>query len=130
MVAEGKYWRCPNVYDCEPQVIGRTLALTRRGAFEIDGLGEKMALQLHAAGHLRSPSVRTFGLGPAVFRNWDRGDDAAWSWGVEGYIGVIVGILRVGGGYRHLPEDSGGDTFFLNLGVSDFNALTRLVLLL
>jgi DNA ligase (NAD+) len=56
VVAEGKYWRCPNVYDCEPQVIGRTLALTRRGAFEIDGLGEKMALQLHAAGHLRSPA--------------------------------------------------------------------------
>lgn len=56
VVAEGKYWRCPNVYDCEPQVIGRTLALTRRGAFEIDGLGEKMAQQLHAAGHLRSPA--------------------------------------------------------------------------
>lgn len=87
-------------------------------------------LTLAGAGHLRSPALRTFGLGPAVFRNWDRGDDAAWSWGVEGYLGVIVGILRVGGGYRHLPEDSGGDTFFLNLGVSDFNALTRLVLLL
>jgi DNA ligase (NAD+) len=56
VVADGKYWICPNVYDCEPQVIGRTLALTRRGAFEIDGLGEKMALQLHAAGHLRSPA--------------------------------------------------------------------------
>lgn len=56
VVAEGRYWHCPNVYDCEPQVIGRTLALTRRGAFEIDGLGEKMAQQLHAAGHLRSPA--------------------------------------------------------------------------
>lgn len=56
VVAEGKHWRCPNVYDCEPQVIGRTLALSRRGAFEIDGLGEKMAQQLHAAGHLRSPA--------------------------------------------------------------------------
>ncbi len=56
VVQEGKYWRCPNVYGCQPQVIGRTLALTRRGAFEIDGLGEKMALQLHAAGHLRSPA--------------------------------------------------------------------------
>jgi DNA ligase (NAD+) len=56
VVAEGKYWRCPNLYGCEPQVIGRTLALTRRGAFEIDGLGEKMALQLYAAGHLHSPA--------------------------------------------------------------------------
>jgi len=56
VVAEGKYWRCPNVYGCEPQVIGRTLGLTRRGAFEIDGLGEKMALQLYAAGLLHSPA--------------------------------------------------------------------------
>lgn len=56
LVAEGKYWRCPNVQGCEPQVIGRTLGLTRRGAFEIDGLGEKMARQLHAAGLLRSPA--------------------------------------------------------------------------
>jgi DNA ligase (NAD+) len=55
-VQEGKYWRCPNVYGCEPQVVGRTLALTRRGAFEIDGLGEKLALQLYRAGILRSPA--------------------------------------------------------------------------
>lgn len=53
---EGKYWRCPNLYGCGPQVIGRTLALTRRGAFEIDGLGEKMAWQLHEAGHLATPA--------------------------------------------------------------------------
>jgi len=56
VVQEGKYWRCLNLYGCEPQVIGRTLALTRRGAFEIDGLGERMAQQLYAAGHLRSPA--------------------------------------------------------------------------
>lgn len=55
-VQEGKYWRCPNVYGCEPQIVGRTQALTRRGAFEIDGLGEKLALQLHRAGLLRSPA--------------------------------------------------------------------------
>jgi DNA ligase (NAD+) len=55
-VQEGKYWRCPNVYGCEPQVVGRTLALTRRGAFEIDGLGEKLALQLYRHGFMRSPA--------------------------------------------------------------------------
>jgi DNA ligase (NAD+) len=55
-VQEGKYWRCPNVYGCEPQVVGRTLALTRRGAFEIDGLGEKLALQLYRHGFLHSPA--------------------------------------------------------------------------
>jgi len=53
---DNKYWRCPNVYGCPPQVVGRTLQLARRGAFEIDRLGEKMVEQLHAAGHLRSPA--------------------------------------------------------------------------
>ena len=27
VVQEGKYWRCPNVYACEPQVVGRTLQM-------------------------------------------------------------------------------------------------------
>ena len=53
---EGKYWRCPNVYACEPQVIGRTLQMTHRSAFDVDGLGEKMVEQLFAAGYLRSPA--------------------------------------------------------------------------
>ena len=42
VVPEGKYWRCPNVYGCEPQVIGRTLQMAGRAGFEIDGLGEKL----------------------------------------------------------------------------------------
>jgi DNA ligase (NAD+) len=56
VVAEGKYWRCPNAQGCEPQVVGRTLQMTARGAFEIDGLGEKLVRQLYAAGHLRTPA--------------------------------------------------------------------------
>lgn len=54
LVQEGKFWRCPNLYGCAPQVVGRTLMATRRGALEIDGLGERMVEQLFAAGHLRS----------------------------------------------------------------------------
>ena len=54
LVQEGKFWRCPNLYGCAPQVIGRTLMATRRGALEIDGLGERMAEQLFHAGYLRS----------------------------------------------------------------------------
>jgi DNA ligase (NAD+) len=54
IVAEGKFRRCPNVFGCRPQIIGRALMATRRGALEIDGLGEKMAEQLHDAGLLRS----------------------------------------------------------------------------
>jgi DNA ligase (NAD+) len=56
VVAEGKYWRCPNAQGCEPQVVGRTLQMTARGAFEIDGLGEKLVRQLYAAGHLHTPA--------------------------------------------------------------------------
>jgi DNA ligase (NAD+) len=54
LVKEGKFWRCPNLYGCEPQVVGRTLMATRRGALEIDGLGERMVEQLFRAGYLRS----------------------------------------------------------------------------
>ncbi len=53
---EGKYYRCENSYACRPQVVGRTLAMARRGAFEIDGLGEKMVEQLLDAGLLRTPA--------------------------------------------------------------------------
>jgi len=53
LVQEGKFWRCPNVYGCRPQIVGRTLMGTRRGALEVDGLGEKMVEQLHDSGLLR-----------------------------------------------------------------------------
>ena len=53
---DGKYWRCPNVYGCEPQLVGRTLQMSGRSGFEIDGLGEKMVVQLFEAGHLKSPA--------------------------------------------------------------------------
>ncbi len=56
LVQEGKFWRCPNLYGCAPQVIGRTLMGSRRGALEIDGLGERMVEQLFEAGYLRSPA--------------------------------------------------------------------------
>lgn len=56
LVREGKFWRCPNVYACPPQVVGRTLTMTRRGAFEVDGLGERMVAQLFETGLLRSPA--------------------------------------------------------------------------
>ncbi len=56
LLAEGKYWRCPNLHACRPQVIGRTLQLAGRGAFEIDRLGEKMVEQLVEHGHLSGPA--------------------------------------------------------------------------
>ncbi|MEE2941294.1 MAG: NAD-dependent DNA ligase LigA [Planctomycetota bacterium] len=56
VVREGKYVRCPNVYGCGPQVVGRTVHMAGRSGFEIDSIGEKMIVQLFQAGHLDSPA--------------------------------------------------------------------------
>jgi len=56
VVQEGKYWRCPNLYGCRPQLVGRTLQLAGRSGFEIDRIGEKMVDQLIEHGHLRTPA--------------------------------------------------------------------------
>ncbi len=56
VVREGKYVRCPNVYGCRPQVIGRTVHMAGRSGFEIDSLGEKMIVQLFDADLLESPA--------------------------------------------------------------------------
>lgn len=56
VVVEGKYTRCPNPRGCRPQIVGRTLQLAGRGAFEIDRLGERMVEQLVDAGQLRTPA--------------------------------------------------------------------------
>lgn len=56
VVREGKYVRCPNVYGCGPQVVGRTVHMAGRSGFEIDSIGEKMIVQLFEAGHLESPA--------------------------------------------------------------------------
>ena len=56
VVQEGKYWRCPNLYGCLPQLVGRTLQLAGRSGFEIDRIGEKMVEQLIEHGHLKMPA--------------------------------------------------------------------------
>jgi DNA ligase (NAD+) len=55
VVRIGKYVSCPNL-ECPPQVVGRTLILAGRGAFEVEGIGEKQILQLREAGLLDSPA--------------------------------------------------------------------------
>ncbi|MCK6445225.1 MAG: NAD-dependent DNA ligase LigA [Planctomycetes bacterium] len=54
VVQEGKYYRCPNLHACKPQVVGRTIALTV--GFEIDRLGEKLIEQLVDHGHVATPA--------------------------------------------------------------------------
>jgi DNA ligase (NAD+) len=56
VVQEGKYWRCPNLYACRPQIVGRTLQMAGRSGFEIDRLGEKMVEQLIEHRHLTTPA--------------------------------------------------------------------------
>ena len=56
VLAEGKYFRCPNLYRCRPQVVGRTIQLVGRGAFEIEGIGEKQIAQLVDANLLETPA--------------------------------------------------------------------------
>lgn len=78
VVREGKYVRCPNVYGCEPQLIGRTVHMVGRSGFEIDSLGEKMIVQLFDAGFLKSPAD--------LFRLLDRSDEelvALDRWGAK-----------------------------------------------
>ncbi len=54
-VQEGKYWRCPNTYGCQPQVVGRATHLAGRGGFEIDRIGPKQIAQLFAEGLINGP---------------------------------------------------------------------------
>jgi len=71
VVREGKYYRCPNLYGCRPQLVGRTLQLASRGAFEIDRIGEKMVEQLVDAGQVRTPAD-LFHLDPEVLLGLER----------------------------------------------------------
>ena len=56
VTAEGKYYRCPNVHGCRPQLVGRTLLMAGRGGFEVESIGEKMVEQLFDAGFHESPA--------------------------------------------------------------------------
>ncbi|HIF39760.1 MAG TPA: NAD-dependent DNA ligase LigA [Planctomycetes bacterium] len=71
VMSEGKYYRCPNVYGCRPQIVGRTLVLVGRGGFEIDSIGEKMIWQLLEADLLSSPAD-LFHLDPAELVGLER----------------------------------------------------------
>lgn len=88
---EGKYWRCPNVQACQPQIVGRTLVLVGRGGFEIDSIGEKMIWQLLEAGLLSSPAD-LFHLDPAKLVGLER-------WGQKSVDHLMAQIEE----RRHVP---------------------------
>ncbi|MEO0653212.1 MAG: NAD-dependent DNA ligase LigA, partial [Planctomycetota bacterium] len=55
-VQEGAYWRCPNRFECPPQLVGRLETLVGRSAFDIDALGTKKLTQLVEQGLVHSPA--------------------------------------------------------------------------
>ena len=90
IVQEGKYYRCPNALGCRPQVVGRTLLLAGRGAFEIDRIGERMVEQLVEARQIETPAD-LFHLDPEVLLGLER-------WGqktVDNLLGQIAERRRV-----------------------------------
>ena len=113
---EGKLWRCPNLHGCLPQVVGRTLQAARRGAFEIDGLGEKMAEQLLKADLLHSPGD--------LFHLEQHREQLVQleRWGEKSVANLLAEIERA----RELPLER----FLAGLAIPDVGAATARVLAL
>lgn len=116
LVQEGKFWRCPNLYGCAPQVIGRTLMATRRGALEIDGLGERMVEQLVAAGFLRS-TADLFHLDALRERLVE-----LERWGEKSVAGLLAQIERA--------RETTFERFLVALAIPDVGAATARALAL
>ena len=49
-------WVCPNKWGCPPQITGRIEHFVGRHAMNIDGIGEEVAVTLHAAGLVNDPA--------------------------------------------------------------------------
>jgi len=62
--------RCPNL-DCPAQLVNNVFHLAGRGALDVDGLGEKLIMQLVAAGHVKSISD-VFRLDAATLMSLER----------------------------------------------------------
>lgn len=67
----GKYWFCPNGLNCPPQLVGHVETVCSRAAFEIDGLGPKLVMQLVEHGLIASPAD-VFHLDPAKLLELER----------------------------------------------------------
>ncbi len=48
-------WRCPN-YNCPEQIVQRIIHFASKNCMDIDGLGEKVVMKLHACGMLKDVS--------------------------------------------------------------------------
>jgi DNA ligase (NAD+) len=67
-------WRCPNGLACPAQVEERLIHFCSRGAFDIEGMGEKTVREFHADGLIREPAdiflLRTSEAAIAAREGW------------------------------------------------------------
>ena len=112
VVLEGKYVRCPNLHGCRPQLVGRTLVLAGRTAFEIQNLGEKMVEQLFEADLMRTPADLFF-LQPEALVGLDR-------WGQKSVDNLMAELEE----RRAVPFDR----FLVALGIPDVGSATARLL--
>ena len=112
VVEEGKYFRCPNTTGCRPQIVGRTLQMASRAAFDVDGIGEKMVEQLVDVGQLETPAD-LFHLDPEVLVELER-------WGQKTVDNLRAQLDEK----RHVPFDR----FLVSLSIPDVGSGTARLL--
>jgi DNA ligase (NAD+) len=93
LLAEGKYYRCPNGVGCRPQLVGRVTQMAGRNGFEIDSIGVKMIDQLVEVGQIRS-AADLFHLDTEVLLGLDR-------WGQKSVDNLMAQIAE----RRRVPFD-------------------------
>ena len=87
--AEGEVvWRCSGGLTCPAQVEERLIHFASRGAFDIEGMGEKSVHEFHALGWIRSPAD--------VFRLPAREDEIAKldGWGEQSAANLVRAITE------------------------------------
>ena len=112
VVAEGKYYYCPNGLSCRPQLVGRIKLLAGRGAFEIDRIGPKLIDQMAEAGLLFTPAD-LFHLDREKLLQLDR-------WGEKSVDNLFAQIEE----RRHIAFDR----FLVGLGIPEVGPATAKLL--
>jgi DNA ligase (NAD+) len=111
-VREGAYLRCPNRFECPPQLIGRLETLVGRSGFDIDALGTKKLTQLVEHGLVHSPAD-VFHLEPEPLVELER-------WGSKSVTKLFDELERA--------RSVGFDRFLVALAIDDVGPATAKLL--
>ena len=112
VVADGKYFLCPNGLSCRPQLVGRVKLLAGRGAFEIDRIGPKLIDQIVEAGLMETPAD-LFHLDPERLVELER-------WGQKSVDNLLAQLDE----RRKVPFDR----FLVGLGIPEVGPATAKLL--